>query len=216
MKDRVAQNPNNYLVTPEGGGAPYNAVITRADNPTEPGTPFNTASMLKDTTASQYGLTPEAVPDEVFAAIAAAIGTINTNLSEIKPVAKQSVVPIDMGGMGATNAPGGRRNLGFGATQLYTGNLAVGSTITVATLAQYNCFVVVTQGAYITCFRIGSALRGTGFSPEELFDAARFVAFQLDISTTTSLKLSYCKYTDITSSPVGRTDTTVTAIYGVF
>lgn len=35
--DRVPADPNRYLVTPEGG-TPFNAVITRADNPTEEGT----------------------------------------------------------------------------------------------------------------------------------------------------------------------------------
>ncbi len=44
--DRVPANPNRYLVTPEGGGAAFNAVITRADNPTEAGTLVNRALFM--------------------------------------------------------------------------------------------------------------------------------------------------------------------------
>jgi hypothetical protein len=44
--DRVPANPNRYLVTPEGGGAPFNAVITRADNPTKKGTPVGRALFM--------------------------------------------------------------------------------------------------------------------------------------------------------------------------
>jgi hypothetical protein len=57
------------LVTPETGN-PYYAVITRADNPTVEGTPFNKASILKDATAAMVELTPEATPDDMFKELA--------------------------------------------------------------------------------------------------------------------------------------------------
>lgn len=39
--DRIPTQPNRVLVTPEGGGTPFYAEITRADSPTEAGTPVN-------------------------------------------------------------------------------------------------------------------------------------------------------------------------------
>lgn len=71
MKDRLPTKPGRVLITPEDGSAPYYAVMTRADEPTEDGTPLSKASLLKDTTAAAVGLTSDAVPDEVLAALAA-------------------------------------------------------------------------------------------------------------------------------------------------
>ena len=67
MQDRVPVNPGRVLVTPENGGAAYYATLTRADNPTQEGTPLNKASLLKDTTAAMFGLDEYAVPEDVFA-----------------------------------------------------------------------------------------------------------------------------------------------------
>lgn len=71
MKDRLPTKPGRVLITPEDGSAPYYAVMTRADEPTEDGTPLSKANLLKDTTAAAVGLTSDAVPDEVLAALAA-------------------------------------------------------------------------------------------------------------------------------------------------
>lgn len=65
MQDRVPVNPGRVLVTPENGNAPYYATLTRADNPTQEGTPLNKASLLKDATAAKFGLGTDAVPDDV-------------------------------------------------------------------------------------------------------------------------------------------------------
>lgn len=69
MKDRVSLYPGRVLITPEDGSAPYHATLTRADEPTQEGTPLNKASLLTDATAALYGLTSEAVPDDVFNSI---------------------------------------------------------------------------------------------------------------------------------------------------
>lgn len=69
MLDRVPVNPGRVLVTPENGGAAYYATLTRADNPTQEGTPLNKASLLKDATAAKFGLGTDAVPDDVFGAL---------------------------------------------------------------------------------------------------------------------------------------------------
>lgn len=67
MLDRVPVNPGRVLITPENGSAAYYATMTRADNPTQEGTPLNKASLLKDATAALFGLGTDAVPDDVFA-----------------------------------------------------------------------------------------------------------------------------------------------------
>lgn len=67
MNDRVPTNPGRVLITPENGAAAYYATMTRADNPTQEGTPLNKATLLKDATAALYGLDSEAVPDDVLA-----------------------------------------------------------------------------------------------------------------------------------------------------
>lgn len=66
MKDRVPANPGRVLITPEDGSAPFYAVMTRADNPTQAGDPLNKNTLLKDATAALFGLGEEAVPDDVL------------------------------------------------------------------------------------------------------------------------------------------------------
>lgn len=69
MKDRVPSNPGRVLVTPENGGAAYYATLTRADNPTQEGTPLNKANLLTDATAALFGLDANAVPNDVFSIV---------------------------------------------------------------------------------------------------------------------------------------------------
>lgn len=66
MKDRVPTKPGRVLLTPENGSAPFYAVMTRADEPTQEGDPLNKNTLLKDATAARFGLGPNAVPDEVL------------------------------------------------------------------------------------------------------------------------------------------------------
>ena len=68
MQDRVPLYPGRVTLTPVSGQAnTYD--LTRADQPTQEGTPLNKASLLKDTTAALFGLGTGAVPDDVLAAL---------------------------------------------------------------------------------------------------------------------------------------------------
>ena len=71
MQDRVPVNPGRVLITPENGGAAYYATMTRADNPTQEGTPLNKTTLLKDATAALYGLGVDATPDDVLVKLGA-------------------------------------------------------------------------------------------------------------------------------------------------
>lgn len=65
MQDRIPVNPGRVLISPENGSA-YYATMTRADNPTQEGDPLNKNTLLKDATATLFGLGADAVPDDVF------------------------------------------------------------------------------------------------------------------------------------------------------
>ena len=68
MKDRIPTYPGRVKIVPvEGKTNVYD--MTRADNPTQDGTPLNKTTFLKDTTAAMFGLGYDAVPDDVFKAI---------------------------------------------------------------------------------------------------------------------------------------------------
>lgn len=65
MQDRIPLYPGRVTLTPVSGQAnTYD--MTRADQPTEEGTPLNKNTLLKDATAALYGLGSDAVPDEVL------------------------------------------------------------------------------------------------------------------------------------------------------
>lgn len=65
MKDRISQFPGRVTLTPVSGQAnTYD--LTRADQPTQEGTPLNKASLLKDATAALFGKTNAAVPDDIL------------------------------------------------------------------------------------------------------------------------------------------------------
>ncbi len=59
MKDRVPQKPNRKRLTFEDDNSVRYAVVEQADEPVEPGTPLNKASLLKDSTAAFLGLTSD-------------------------------------------------------------------------------------------------------------------------------------------------------------
>lgn len=66
MRDRIPAKPNRVLITPEGETAPYYAKVTRADEPTDEGTPLNKATFLSDDTAEELELFMDPVPSEAF------------------------------------------------------------------------------------------------------------------------------------------------------
>lgn len=65
MQDRVPLYPGRVTLTPVSGQA-NTFDLTRADQPTQEGTPLNKASLLKDTTAALFGKTNAAVPDDIL------------------------------------------------------------------------------------------------------------------------------------------------------
>lgn len=65
MKDRVPLYPGRVTLTPVSGQA-NTFDLTRADQPTQEGTPLNKASLLKDATAALFGLPNTAVPDDAL------------------------------------------------------------------------------------------------------------------------------------------------------
>ena len=58
MKNRVPTRPNRRRIVPEAGSGlnPFWAVIERADEPVEPGTPLNKHTLLQDEVAEMYRL----------------------------------------------------------------------------------------------------------------------------------------------------------------
>ena len=74
MQDRAPTpgQEGRVLITPEDGSAPYYATIEMADNPTNPGTPLNKDSLLKDATAALFKLGADAVPDDVLSILSKA------------------------------------------------------------------------------------------------------------------------------------------------
>lgn len=67
MKDRVPLYPGRVKLTPVAG-QPYVYDLTRADQPTEAGTPLNKATLLTDETAALYGLDETATVNDALAA----------------------------------------------------------------------------------------------------------------------------------------------------
>ena len=90
MQDRVPVNPGRVLIKPENGSASYYATITRADNPTQEGTPLNKNSLLKDATAALFGLSANAVPDDVFSMIKNLVNDANANANTRAKIATGS------------------------------------------------------------------------------------------------------------------------------
>lgn len=65
MQDRVPTYPGRVTLTPVEG-QPNTYDMARADQPTQEGTPLNTATLLQDATAALMGLSDTAVPDDAF------------------------------------------------------------------------------------------------------------------------------------------------------
>lgn len=66
MKNRAPKYPGRVRLTPVAG-QPNVYDMTRADEPTEEGTPINKSTLLTDQTADRYGLDEDSAPDDAFA-----------------------------------------------------------------------------------------------------------------------------------------------------
>lgn len=98
MQDRVSLYPGRVKLEPVAGQAnTYD--LTRADQPTQEGTPLSKATLLKDVTASILGLPNTAVPDDAFLALIIGVGTygyrVKVQLSDGTPVEGATVSGID-------------------------------------------------------------------------------------------------------------------------
>lgn len=106
MKDRVPVYPGRVKLTPVSGQSNTYDMV-RADAPTEEGTPLNTNTLLKGTTAELLGLIAEdSTPDDALNALyeLATEGEISED--------RLPTIPINKGGTGATTAEDARENLG--------------------------------------------------------------------------------------------------------
>lgn len=75
MQDRVPLHPGRVKLAPVAGEE-NTFDMTRADEPTQEGTPLNKATLLQDWTAALYGLGTDATPDDVFFEMAPRVGDI--------------------------------------------------------------------------------------------------------------------------------------------
>lgn len=73
MQDRVSLYPGRVKLEPVAGQANLYD-LTRADQPTQEGTPLNKASLLKDYTCGLLGLSSAAVPDDALLALLIGVG----------------------------------------------------------------------------------------------------------------------------------------------
>ena len=91
MQDRVSLYPGRVKLEPVAGQANLYD-LTRADQPTQEGTPLNKASLLKDATAALFGLTTDAVPDDALALIKTLIDSANSNANTKAKIATGSYI----------------------------------------------------------------------------------------------------------------------------
>lgn len=98
MQDRVSLYPGRVKLEPVAGQANLYD-LTRADQPTQEGTPLNKASLLKDTTAALLGLPNTAVPDDAFVALVLGQGVygyrVKVQLADGTPVKGSTVTGIE-------------------------------------------------------------------------------------------------------------------------
>lgn len=97
MQDRVSLYPGRVKLEPVAGQANLYD-LTRADQPTQEGTPLNKASLLKDSTAALLGLPNTAVPDDAFVALVLGQGVygyrVRVQLADGTPVEGATVSGI--------------------------------------------------------------------------------------------------------------------------
>lgn len=98
MQDRVSLYPGRVKLEPVAGQANLYD-LTRADQPTQEGTPLNKANLLKDTTAALLGLPNTAVPDDAFVALVLGQGVygyrVKVQLADGTPVKGSTVTGIE-------------------------------------------------------------------------------------------------------------------------
>lgn len=120
MRDRVPRYPGRVTLTPVAGQEnTYD--MARADDPTEAGTPLNTANLLTAATAN-------AIFND------SADHTVNETLLELATLIR----PIAYGGTGASDAAGARTNLGITPANIGAARIQIVSYVGTGTRGQGN------------------------------------------------------------------------------
>lgn len=79
MKDRISTHPGRVNLKPvEGSDTLFD--MTRADDPTQEGTPLNTANILPYATAALLGLSADATPNDAFMTLISKIQELESNI----------------------------------------------------------------------------------------------------------------------------------------
>ena len=120
MQDRVSLYPGRVKLEPVAGQANLYD-LTRADQPTQEGTPLNKANLLSDATAALMGLDAAATPDGAFAALAGKndirlikLEKITTSQTWTAPKAKGQLFKVFAVGGGRGNGNSGGSGGGGG------------------------------------------------------------------------------------------------------
>lgn len=99
MQDRVPLYPGRVTLTPVAG-QPNTYDMVRADQPTQNGTQLNKASLLTDATAALFGLSTDAVPDDVLLALSsAALYKTVGNQAQVGTLEEGSIVYLNENGV---------------------------------------------------------------------------------------------------------------------
>lgn len=172
MKDRIPTPglEGRLSITPEDGSPAFYARVAMADNPTEQGTPFATATMLTDETAALYNMDGTAVPNDVFYYL----GKYSQHWWRRK--AAQNTIVEGYAGLEIVNAGSFSHSIIYSATiDVDYDNLTVslGSgekyiTITNANFSNYETLLAPLSGKYVEIN--GVVYRYVGYDYDEDYD----------------------------------------------
>ena len=142
MQDRVPVNPGRVLIAPEDGSPAYYATMTRADNPTQEGTPLNKASLLKDVTAVKFDLDGNAVPDDVFGVLSRLHGGLcNEHVWAKMEDREEDVIVKASSTTNVTFAANGSDTVFYTAAELVDGAIVLSGKRTGSYTTGVNCYV---------------------------------------------------------------------------
>jgi hypothetical protein len=148
MQDRVPVNPGRVLITPEDGSPAYYATMTRADNPTQEGTPLNKASLLKDDTAVKFDLDATAVPDDVFGVLSRLHGGLcNEHVWAKMEDREEDVIVKASSTSNVTFAANGQDTVFYTTAEIVDGAIVLSGKRTGSYSSGINCYISK-SGAY--------------------------------------------------------------------
>lgn len=154
MQDRISTYAGRVQLVPVSGQANVYD-LTRADSPTQTGTPLNTATFLKNTTATKLGLTPAtALPDDAINAVYdQCMGALAARLPRgIISIWYGTVATIPAGWVlcnGSNGTPDLRNRFVYGATESSTTGVTGGAASTYLTTTHLPSHTHTTSGLSI-------------------------------------------------------------------